>query len=764
MIHKLRINNFGSLINFSNDQDEFDSVKTVIHGMNGCGKSQICTMLRQVEKLKNRNFLDPNKMKEEEKNIAKYIHTRISKELSSTIVSIEIDNYSALIDTEKNKITENGVVPDIFIFNDDYTNENIGDLLQIHDKEIKIGQKNVQRDNLIHEKQEKERALKNINNEIDKIVDEARIDSGYPEQTRTKNIISKENYLNKKNPSELYPNGKNELNNLSNPPDLIVDHHRYTFPSLLLDDIIKNAINDIMTKPYIEPRLTHEFYKTYLTIKKEFYEDGIFLFNKSKNICPFCLMPKSEDDSIIKELIGYLNSDFNDKSNRIKSLIELFKQKKQELKLFISSWNTLIPIIRDKSKSLSIVDEIEDIFIEDDIINTCIDLLNTKLRDMNNIIGLEKLCVFEEYENYINNVKSKYQQHINKIDNINNKIDQISSLKRSLGEKIIKNQMYMLWEKNNLRERYEQLTNEIDNLKIEIDKSSSLISNNRIPDFFNQIIKILGIVKYELSKESLLILKLENEFDISKEGYRISAGERRIIAFSYFLAEVLATAMSDAELLQKTIIIDDPIDSSDYDKFYSFISVIEKFDNILINIFKNSSIKFGQIIIFTHSALLYERLINSNEIDYRLIELENNKTTIKKPKRKISLVTFSSYIRKITNYIKKMECSNTKEIGNYIRRVLEIVCSVENIDSNKITNVNASSKLNALANHLSHESIERILDPLPVSCEYIEACIELIEEIRIRMPYLYNSIVEKYFKGNQIDHYRTEYNKKYLRS
>jgi ATP-dependent helicase/DNAse subunit B len=107
--------------------------------------------------------------------------------------------------------------------------------------------------------------------------------------------------------------------------------------------------------------------------------------------------------------------------------------------------------------------------------------------------------------------------------------------------------------------------------------------------------------------------------------------------------------------------------------------------------------------------------------------LENNRTIIFKPTKKISLATFSSYIRKITNYIKKLECSNTKDIGNYIRRVLEIICSVENIDNNAITNLNASSKLNALANHLSHESIERILDPLPKSHEYIAACIELIE-------------------------------------
>jgi ATP-dependent helicase/DNAse subunit B len=109
-----------------------------------------------------------------------------------------------------------------------------------------------------------------------------------------------------------------------------------------------------------------------------------------------------------------------------------------------------------------------------------------------------------------------------------------------------------------------------------------------------------------------------------------------------------------------------------------------------------------------------------------------------------------------------MKCTNTKDIGNYIRRVLEIICSVENIDTNKITDIGTTRKLNALVNHLSHESLERILEPLPVSHEYIEACIELIEQIEERIPNLYRTIKENYLDGLEIGHYRTEYSRMYL--
>jgi len=758
MIQTIKINNFGSLIDFTNDQCKFSSGKTVIHGMNGSGKSQICSIFRQVEKLRKIQKLAPEKIKDEEKGILNYFRTRISKEALSDIISINIDNYSALIDT--NKITQNDNIPDLFVFNDDYVNDNIGDYLNIHDREIRIGQQNVERDKLIIGKQNKEEALKKVNEEIEKLVKKARDDSGYSKQERTSKIINKENYLKINNPEEAYPNGKKELDELSNPPEQITDHKKYSFPSLLLDEKTKNSINKIMSNSYLEPKLTQEFYKSYLKIKKSFYEEGVTLFNETKNICPFCLSPKTEDDSTIKELISYIDSDYNEKLKYIQNIKEEFEQKRKTLQIFISNWNGLIPNIKDKSKLLQITDDIDNINLDENIFDKCIILLKTKFENMDKEIKEEEFIPFTDYENYLNNINKIYLEHLDKIDKLNKKIDNLKSLKQSIGEKIIKNEMFLLWNNKTLRERHEELTKEIDILNKKIEESSNSISNNRIPDFFNQIIRILGITRYELNKESILVLKLDKNFDISKEGYRISAGERKFIAFSYFLAEVLASADSNADLLQKTIFIDDPVDSSDYEKFYSFISVIENFNNILIKIFKNDKINIGQIFIFTHNALLYERF--SKKLNYFILSMDNHKTIITKPRKKVSLITFSSYIKKITYHIKKLECPNTKDIGNNIRRLLEIICSVENIDNNEITIINASSKLNAIVNHLSHESIERILDPLPKSYEYIEACIEVIEEIKKRMPILYKSIKKRYLDSKAISYYRTEYNKKYL--
>lgn len=761
MIKKIEIKNYGSLVNFNNNDCLFTTSGAIVHGLNGCGKSQICSVLNQVSKLKQSKNEQASIRGDVERKAVKFISSRISKEAESANIAIAIDNYTLSVDTNNQTFIERGDAPDVYVFNEDYVKENVGDLVNLKDQEIRIGQRNVVRDNLLIEKAKKEKDLKNINEQIDKLIIENRIATGYAGQTRTEKIICKENYLNSKNPGEECADAKEKLNSLSNPPDPITSHLRLSFPDLLIDNETQSVIGNILMRSVVEPTLTSQVFINYINSKKSFYEDGIKIFNETKNVCPFCLTPKNEDDKVIKELTTYITSDYNNCVKTLNSTISDFNGKQKVLGDFISMWNTQIDVINEKAKQLGLNVVVTEINHDNEKITSIIRLLQQKQKYMLNVDDNYQK-IWETYTIYINTIKLLYQSHINAITKINEAIEQISSLKRSLGDKIIKNQMYILWNNSSLRERYNSINLEITNIKQEIQQTSLVVSNDRIPGFFNQIIRILGIFKYELNQDSVLILKLTDSFDISKEGYRISTGERKFIALSYFFAEVLSSAGSSADLMQKSIIIDDPVDSSDYEKFYSFVSVIENLDKILKNIYNNQEIVFGQLIIFTHNALLYERFINSNKLQYYTLIAENNITAIEIPKKKISLATFSSYIKKITSYIKRMDDKNIKDIGNYIRRVLEIICSVENIDSNHITNINSSSKLNALANHLSHESIERMLDPLPITHEYIEACIELIEEIHVRMPYLYKSIIERYLNNKEIEFYKQEYERRYL--
>lgn len=765
MIKKIEIENFGSLVSFSNLEAPFSSSDAIIHGMNGCGKSQICNALCEISLLNKSKSLPDAQREVIEQKVADFISSRLSKEATSHEVAIKIDQYSLFIDTITKVIREEGNAPKVFVFNEQYVNENVSDVVSLPDQEIKIGKKNIERDLLIHNIRKTEKAIKNVDEEISRLVKSCKESSGYAGQSRTDRIITKENYLNPTNPGENNPDARESLDKIAIPPEPIKSHLSLHFPNIRIDDPQSSRIDEIFNTKYIEPKLFQDIYKRYILSYKAFYENGLELFSNLKTKCPFCLSTKSPNDTILNELKVYIESEYNSCLSLLDGLTSNLKKNMVLIDTFLSNWNMQVQQVNEKLQILNIDKSITPIAFEKDLFDRIFTLIDLKKNNMEKT-SLEMQVsesVINLYHSCLEELKMSYQKHIDIINNVNLEIDKISTKKRELGEKIIKHHMFTLWNNMGLREKFVTLKEEHRKLREDLNQMSQTASNDKTADFFNQIIQLLGVYKYELNEKSNILLKLEDSYDISKEGFRISTGERKFIALSYFLAEVLASVSTSAELHDVTVAIDDPVDSSDYLKFYSFISLVENMEGVIRNIFKNDEIILGQFLIFTHNALLFERLVNKDGRDCFLLSQEDNKTVISKPKNKASLTTFSTYIRKVTTYIRRMRNPKNPEIGNYIRRILEIISSVENIDSNKIGNLNESSKLNAIANHLSHESIERMLDPLPESHEYIEACIELIEEIKKRIPNLYKRICEKYHM-DEISEYRRKYEYNFLHS
>lgn len=760
MIKKIFVNNLGSLIDFSNEESPFPSGNIIIHGMNGSGKSQLSSVLQKISKLKFANQLGQSHFENTKIEIVEYLIKRKSREANNDKdITAKIDDFSFNIDVKNTDINYNGNFPKIFVFNEDYVLENVGDKVNLPDKTIKIGERNQDREDLQIEIRGDEAALRKVKKLIEELVQKSKNDSGFSTQARTAKIISVDNYLSTENSGEENKVARNQLDKLSNPPDPIIFHLSVQNPKLIVSKEEQVEIETIFSSTYLEPKLTKEFYSIFLKTNKRFYEYGVKLFEKEKKQCPFCLTLKDEDDSNITEIIEYINSTYNEKLAIITKFNSSLISHQEKINNFLKQWNSHIDNINEKAKLLALNKKIELLKFPSVEYEKFLSIIQKKIENMsfthNDFEITESIC--SDIENILTEFNNDFEKQTKFIDEINTSIEKVSSKKRALGEQIIKHCMHELWCNKGLRERKVELEKDIKQKNERYSELSASISNDRTVDFFNQIIRFLGISKYELNDASSIILKIENDYDISQEGFRISTGERKFIAMSYFFAEVLSSVENSTDLKDISIIIDDPIDSSDYQKFYSFISVIENFNSILQAIYRNNEIELGQFIILTHNALLYERLINSNSVTHYQLFQENCKTKIIRPKKKVGLTTFSSYLKKVTNYIKGMERSNNKEIGNYIRRILEIIASIENVDNNKIESLNAASKLNALANHLSHESLERILDPLPETHEYVEACIELIEEIKRRIPALYSTIVTKYLDNKDIEEYRKKY-------
>jgi len=65
MINKVSISNVGSLVNFSNSEALFPTGHSIVHGMNGSGKSQLSSILQKVSKLKDATQYNEHKARYE---------------------------------------------------------------------------------------------------------------------------------------------------------------------------------------------------------------------------------------------------------------------------------------------------------------------------------------------------------------------------------------------------------------------------------------------------------------------------------------------------------------------------------------------------------------------------------------------------------------------------------------------------------------------------------------------------------------------------
>jgi AAA domain len=761
MIKSIEITNLGSFVRFTNNEATFEQGGAIIHGMNGSGKSQLCSLLQLVGRLSRVPERDQNRFRRAQQEIVQFVTKRKSKDNDESTVTVHLDACSIEIDTANGAIATDGPLPSIFVFNDDYVASNIGETVDLPERQIRIGETNKLRDDLQSGLRKIRGAISAVEDSIDRKIDQARQASGYATQSRTLTTISKDNYLRAENPSSSYPNARDQLENLFSPPSQITSHIGQTFPELTIPPEERQRIGQIFSTAYVEPQLQQSVYQRYLQPNKRFYEDGAILLRELKTTCPFCLSPKEPRDVILGELVAYIESEYNDAQNSLTKLSSRLAEYRETFSQFISRSNKGNPAIRSALATLNLKADLPDIDLDDALFDVQSSLIPSKLSGMANTGLLEEVSFGDALIAGLTKIRGLYNEKLRIIAVANDEVERLTSRKRSLGEEIIKNGMHELWNDSALRDRLLSLTLEQRQVEQQLSELPQSGSGHRTVGLFNQIIKQLGVRKYKLTDQSRLVLKLHREHDISNEGFRISTGERKCIAFSYFLAEVLFSVNSCSDLGGVSVFLDDPIDSSDHEKFYSFVSVIENLESLLQSVYHNPSICFGQFLIFTHNALLYERLVNTRKFGCYLILNEDNRSIIRKPKKRISLVTFSSYLKRITKCIRHMDSVPGNEIGNYIRRILEIVASIENVDNNQIEGLNAFSRLNAITNHLSHESLERLLDPLPESHEYIEACIELVELIRTRIPLLYVTIRERYLDKKEIDEHRAEYRQRF---
>ena len=189
------------------------------------------------------------------------------------------------------------------------------------------------------------------------------------------------------------------------------------------------------------------------------------------------------------------------------------------------------------------------------------------------------------------------------------------------------------------------------------------------------------------------------------------------------------------------------VDSADYVFFYGIANAIENTNVILSKILKKKKVILGQVFVLTHNSLLFDRMsANWKELSQTLHK--NGARSLLSGAEK-SINNYGEYICEICKYYKNPATQKRRMIyiGNLIRRVLEILASFDSLGSNDFQNLldgMGKTKLALIANHLSHESFTRVLNPLSSPGELQDACGELLAVIKQRHPSQYDSIVIKH--------------------
>jgi len=747
-IKKIKIKDLSSFINFDFDISKNSCVNKyiAIFGTNGSGKSSLVDMLHRI------NSYCRHPSQENLQGLKKFLFHKVSKESKDGKVVIEIEfnthNKSILYDSRTDALEfDQDSWENIRIFNESYTNNTIGSSVNIDFEErgLIIGQSNITLD---RERKKQKRLLEQkikITQVIAKHINDTK--DAYRAKTNSKasanfETFSQANFLRTRCGYE-------------NDPILLIQREALgkkaeKQKSLMLDiESIRtlfdvNYWEELFNQSISKPRLTQE-YKELLVEYSEFYKQGMGMEEEQslETKCPYCLQDWEDKNQRLKDFEEYLLSKYNQKKEAILGL----NDKLGEFELLIKDKNRAIELqkelVYDECRTYSI-DATPYQMIEVDWVSVqkIKELITQKLNNMQ-----KSFSIHEELDQLMEHHYQLLKYSIAPLWEIKEAIGKRTSTVTNLNKKVAQQMMKELWEnQSELREKFNKIDDLITttNQKIEaLEEQDEDITT--IQEVFNGLLKFIGLEEYYLDKANALQLKIDQTYDISNEGVRISTAQRKILSLCYFYAELIANVNSVAQLNSYTLIYDDPVDSADYIFFHSITSLIENVEKVLARILNHDEVKIGQHIVFTHNSLLFNRL-TQNFSFYKKMHKVNQKTMLQKADKFEN--NYKIYMDAITDFYKSEQSSEREKIfiGNIIRRVLEILISFNELNSKNSSIIKDYGKptLGLIANHLSHDNFSKVLNPLPSDHEMRKACEELFEVIQAYHPKQYEYLDEQY--------------------
>lgn len=216
---------------------------------------------------------------------------------------------------------------------------------------------------------------------------------------------------------------------------------------------------------------------------------------------------------------------------------------------------------------------------------------------------------------------------------------------------------------------------EIKKIRFEVEELKKQIEEKESKEKIHKRLKVLENLKKHLKSFFGDKYSVDNDFCFKFNKYILtdnatdvlSDGEKSIVAFCYYLADIHKLVAKKDDYNKIFFIIDDPISSLDFHYVYAVSQVIRSLHETL-------NTKWARFIIFTHNLEFMSILIRNEIIDLPLV-LVNSK--LSKLSRQL-VMPYEEHLRDVYNVSKGGDSSHTTP--NSLRHILETINKFESPD------------------------------------------------------------------------------------
>ena len=607
--------------------ERMNSINMAIYANNGSGKSFISKSFKRVTDLYSLDKTDNNKTAElisKSNAMIRFGEKQGNMRMCITAAGNTKKELKATFSADKLPIVDDDTGLILHVFNSEYVKENLESVRYKPEDKVSgfiLGKVNIdlskekeQLKNLVEDKARKTEA---INEEIKKAQNELKskgIQSNTKEFTRLTFDLVKSKGLT----SEIrsYDSILEKYNALKSMPDNISDIVCPLYPAV--GNIIEKIeeIDKLLKTEFSLSNLADSF-KSEVREKQSFIETGTSLSNGEK--CPFCGQKYSQE---ALDLIDDYNKFLSDVEAKTIKKIDVLTTWLQEYLNSIAAFISKNEGTKNKFNELkNYFPSFDDVNLEDFEANTldgAVRAILAKLADKKKDISSSSYDISPEQRivaRFVKYFDETLKSNKRKIDLLNSNKNNISAERLTLRKSLCNakfNELVNL-SKDRLAELDALLLKE-QNLTKEIEEKEGQAKIDKRKTLISELKRYLGIFfkdKYEFDEEKFCI-KFQNKVLINDTDNVMSDGEKSILAFCFYLANIHGIVSKDADYNRLLLIIDDPVSSMDFNYVYNVAQVIR-------NIKKNEKITKVRFIVLTHNMEFMSILVRNNVAQQKYI-------------------------------------------------------------------------------------------------------------------------------------------------